>query len=337
MCRAQSLCVLLYINILRAALIDQQSHPTENKIMAFGQNKALFNNPAVAYITRLGSKGSKRTVLSSLRIIAQMLGFSGIDTCPWHELKRPHILQILFNLSEKGLSPATQNSYLSSLKGVCEEAWMLELMSAEDYQKIYKIPSVKGSRLASGRALESKEVASLMRSCSHEHCIVSARDKAILALLIGCGLRKAEVISLKLEDIDWKDSSFNVIGKGNKQAKCFMPQQTRTALKAWLNLRGQHSGYLFSRILKNGALLSTPITGQGITYILKKRGTMAQIDSFAPHDIRRTFATRMFESGADALIVQAAMRHANLDTTRRYDFRGEKKLKEVSQSISFFD
>ena len=300
------------------------------------QTSGLFNNPAVAYITRLSSAGSKRTVMSSLRIVAQMLGFTGIDNCPWQELKRPHILQILFKLSEKGLSPATQNSYLSSLKGVCEEAWMLELMSAEDYQKIYKIPSVKGSRLAAGRALEPAEVASLMAACSHIGCAASVRDKAIIALLIGCGLRKAEVTSLQVEDINWKESAFTVIGKGNKQAKCFMPAQTITAIQSWLNVRGEHSGYLFSRILKNGVILDAPITGQGITYILKKRGSAAQVDAFAPHDTRRTFATRMFESGADALIVQAAMRHSNLDTTRRYDFRGEKKLKEVSQSINFF-
>ena len=309
---------------------------TANGMTAFEKTSGLFNNPAVAYITRLSSLGSKRTVMSSLRIVAKMLGFSGIDTCPWQELKRPHILQILFKLSEKNLSPATQNSYLSSLKGVCEEAWMLELMTAEDYQKIYKIPSVKGSRLASGRALEPTEVASLMTACSSEGCSASIRDKAILALLIGCGLRKAEVISLKVDDINWKESAFNVIGKGNKQAKCFMPAQTVQALQLWLKVRGEHSGYIFSRILKNGAILSTPITGQGITYILKKRGSTAQIDAFAPHDTRRTFATRMFESGADALIVQAAMRHANLDTTRRYDFRGEKKLKEVSQTVNFF-
>lgn len=305
-------------------------------ISAFEKSSGLFNNPAVAYITRLGSLGSKRTVMSSLRIIAEMLGFTGIGSCPWHELKRPHILQIIFNLSEKGLSPATQNSYLSSIKGVCEEAWMLELMSAEDYQKIYKIPSVKGSRLASGRALEPTEVASLMTACSTDQRSASIRDKAIVALLIGCGLRKAEVTSLKVEDINWKESAFNVIGKGNKQAKCFMPAPTLLAVQCWLNIRGQHNGYVFSRILKNGTLLDTPITGQGITYILKKRGAAAHIDEFAPHDTRRTFATRMFESGADALIVQAAMRHANLDTTRRYDFRGEKKLKEVSQTINFF-
>ena len=317
-------------------MLQKNDTTTAKGIAAFEKTAGLFNNPAVAYITRLSSLGSKRTVMSSLRIVAKMLGFSGIDNCPWQELKRPHILQILFNLSEKGLSPATQNSYLSSIKGVCEEAWMLELMSADDYQKIYKIPSVKGSRLASGRALEPTEVAALMSACSINGCSASIRDKAIVALLIGCGLRKAEVTSLKVEDINWKESAFNVIGKGNKQAKCFMPAQTALAVQCWLKIRGEHTGYIFSRILKNGTILDTPITGQGITYILKKRGAAAQIDEFAPHDTRRTFATRMFESGADALIVQAAMRHANLDTTRRYDFRGEKKLKEVSQSINFF-
>lgn len=319
----------------RAVLTKNEGHIPRG-IISLEQTTGLFNNPAVAYITRLSSRGSKRTVMSSLRIVAKMLGFSGIDTCPWQELKRPHILQILFKLSEKNLSPATQNSYLSSLKGVCEEAWMLELMSADDYQKIYKIPSVKGSRLAAGRALEPAEVRSLMSACTVAGCSASARDKAILALLIGCGLRKAEVTSLKVEDLNWNESAFNVIGKGNKQAKCFMPAQTVKAVHGWLKLRGEQPGYLFSRILKNGAILNQPISGQGITYILKKRGLAADIEAFAPHDTRRTFATRMFESGADALIVQAAMRHANLDTTRRYDFRGEKKLKEVSQSVNFF-
>lgn len=297
---------------------------------------STFNNPAIAYITRLGSLGSKRTVMSSLKIVAQILGFTGIDTCPWQELKRPHILQIIFKLSEKRLSPATQNSYLSSIKGVCEEAWMLDLMSADDYQKIYKIPSVKGSRLASGRALKPAEVAALISACSACDGVTGARDKAILSLLIGCGLRKAEVISLQAQDINWNESAFTVIGKGNKQAKCFMPMQTMQALQDWLQIRGGHRGYIFSRILKNGAILDSPISGQGITYILKKLGQLACIKEFAPHDTRRTFATRMFESGADALIVQAAMRHANLDTTRRYDFRGEKALKEASQEINFF-
>lgn len=301
-----------------------------------GSISASFNNPAIAYITRLGSLGSKRTVMSSLKIVAKILGFTDIDTCPWQELKRPHILQIIFKLSEKGLSPATQNSYLSSIKGVCEEAWMLDLMSADDYQKIYKIPSVKGSRLASGRALKPAEVAALISACSACAGATSVRDKAILSLLIGCGLRKAEVTSLKAQDINWNESAFTVIGKGNKQAKCFMPVQTMEALQDWLRIRGEHRGYIFSRILKNGAILDTPISGQGITYILKKVGNLASIEEFAPHDTRRTFATRMFESGADALIVQAAMRHANLDTTRRYDFRGEKALKEASQEINFF-
>lgn len=301
-----------------------------------GSISATFNNPAIAYITRLSSLGSKRTVMSSLTIVAKMLGFTGIDTCPWQELKRPHVLQIIFKLSEKSLSPATQNSYLSSIKGVCEEAWMLDLMNADDYQKIYKIPSVKGSRLASGRALKPAEVAALISACSVCSEPTSMRDKAILSLLIGCGLRKAEVTSLKTQDINWNESAFTVIGKGNKQAKCFMPRQTLQALHEWLQVRGEHRGYIFSRILKNGAILDTPISGQGITYILKKVGHLASIDEFAPHDTRRTFATRMFEGGADALIVQAAMRHANLDTTRRYDFRGEKALKEASQEINFF-
>lgn len=295
-----------------------------------------FNNPALAYITRLGSPGSKRTMLSTLRIIAEMLGFDAIADCPWHELKRPHVQQIISNLSEKGLSPATLNIYLSAIKGVCEEAWMLSLMSADDYQKIYKIKSARGSRIASGRALEREEVTALIDSCGRNKTNAGIRDTAIIMLLFGCGLRKDELINLKAEDINWKESCFTVIGKGNKQAKCFMPEQATEALRNWLVIRGYESGFVFYRILKNDSIQNHPLTGQGITYILKKHGSKATIDDFAPHDTRRTFATRMFESGADALVVMAAMRHSNLATTQRYDFRGEKTLKDASQNVKFF-
>lgn len=300
------------------------------------QSGGTFNNPAIIYITRLSSAGSKRTVMSSLKITAEMLGFPSIHDCPWHELKRPHVQQIIYKLSEKGLAPATQNSYLSSIKGVCEEAWMLGQMAAEEYQKIDKIPSVKGSRLISGRALEPHEVANLIAECSAHTDNASIRDTAIMLLLFGCGLRKAELVSLKVEDINWIEAAFSVIGKGNKQAKCFMPEQVVSALQLWLEIRGRHKGTIFSKISKAGKVLTKQITGQGITYILKKRGTLASVNDFAPHDTRRTFATRMFESGADPLTVQAAMRHASLGTTQRYDMRGEKRLKDASQNIRFF-
>lgn len=304
--------------------------------VAVEHSSGILNNPALMYITRLSSARSKQTVTSSLRIVAEMLGYPSIQSCPWSELKRPHVQQIIFKLTEKNLAPATLNSYLSSIKGVCEEAWMLNQMSADDYQKIYKISSVKGSRLAAGRALSREEVNALIEKCDTGAQAADTRDVALLSLLIGCGLRKAELISLRYEDINWKEKCFYIIGKGNKQAKCFLPPQALLALGQWVNLRGDQKGIVFNRILKNGKILNKPISGQGITYILKKRGFNADIENFAPHDTRRTFATRMFESGADALIVQAAMRHASLATTERYDYRGENKLKDASQTVDFF-
>lgn len=305
-------------------------------LIAPAEQRAAFTNPAIVYMTRLSSAGSKRTVLSTLKITANLLGYESIHSCPWHELKRPHVQQVIFKLGEKGLSPATQNGYLSAIKGVCEEAWMLNQMTADDFQKINKIRSVKGTRLPKGRALKPNEVTALIDSSKTGVDYALIRDRAIIMLLFGCGLRKAELISLLAEDFDYESSSFKVIGKGNKQELVFMPSETLTAVIDWMKERGRHPGALFTKILRNGKITGRNLTGQGITYILNKRREIAKIQEFAPHDTRRTFATRLFENGIDALIVQKSMRHSNLETTRRYDLRGSSHLKNAIDSVDFF-
>lgn len=96
---------------------------------------------------------------------------------------------------EKPLS----NLILAVIKGIAEEAWNLELTSDHDYALIKSVKSAKGSRVTRGRALDKTEVGQLVNLCDSKTGLRNCRVGAILALGAGCGLRRAEIVGLRLD------------------------------------------------------------------------------------------------------------------------------------------
>lgn len=291
-------------------------------------------NPAFSYLLSLGSKRSRDEVRSKLSRIAALLGAEGIASCPWHELRRAHVLGLVAKLNEAGKAPSTVNAYLSAIKGVVREAWMLDQIDAEQMQRIVAVKGVRGSREAKGRALSADEVTALLEACQRDPSPLGRRDAAIIALLFGCGLRKAELVALQMKDLDLGNLTLTVLGKGNKEGKSFIPPSVLPHLESWLAIRGAEDGALFCRITKHRKLLPGGLTGQGITHILYQRNIQAGIPAFAPHDTRRTFATWLLSNGEDIITVRDAMRHASVETTQRYDRRGEGRLRRASAKIT---
>ncbi len=126
-------------------------------------------NPARAYLISLNSLRSRQTMASFLNTVARILGARDLTDCSWAALRRHHVLALTEMLRDTGLAVATINTYLSALRGVALEAWMLKLMSVEDYQHIRAVRSVRGSALPRGRALAGRKSVS---------CSVCARRTA---------------------------------------------------------------------------------------------------------------------------------------------------------------
>lgn len=93
-------------------------------------------NSARAYLLSLNSPRSRQTMASFLNIVARILGASDLSDCSWGSLRRHHVMALVDMLRDSGLAVATVNTYLSALRGVAAEAWMLKLMGVEDYQHI---------------------------------------------------------------------------------------------------------------------------------------------------------------------------------------------------------
>lgn len=292
-------------------------------------------SPARTYLLSLNSPRSRQTMASFLSIVAGMLGAVSLDTCSWGSLRRHHVMAVTELLRDTGRATATVNTYLSALKGVAKEAWMLKLMDVESFQHIRAVRNLRGSRLPRGRALPPEEIRMLFAVCDKDPTSIGPRDAAMLAVILGCGLRRSEAVGLNLSDVVTNERALKVLGKGNKERLAYMPAGTWDRLQFWIEqVRGEAPGPLFTRIRRFDTLTNNRLTDQAVYHILQVRQREAGIQKCAPHDLRRTFATAMLDNGEDLITVKDAMGHASVSTTQQYDRRGENRLRAARDRLN---
>jgi site-specific recombinase XerD len=181
------------------------------------------------------------------------------------------------------------------------------------------VESVSGHTTPAGRALSGGELAALLNSCAPRP--LGVRDAAIMSLLYGCGLRRAELVALNIEDYIKEESELIVRGKGNKQ-RVVPVGNAAPALADWLAIRGEESGPLFWGLGNRNR--GRRLTDQAIYNMLRKRARLAGVSRLSPHDFRRTFVGDLLDAGADIVTVQKMAGHADPATTSRYDRRGKR-------------
>lgn len=280
-------------------------------------------HPAFVYLARL-APGSRRTMTQALDVIAGLLTDGRVDAerLPWWELRYQHTQAVRTALAER-YSPAGVNKMLSALRGVLKECWRLGLMGAEEYQRAADLEAVRGEVLPAGRGLSAGELRALFASCA-DGTPAGVRDAALLAVLYGAGLRRSELVALDLTDYEPVSGALKVrAGKGRKERLGYAKNGAAEALAAWLGVRGDAPGPLFVPINKGRRLQIRPMTTQAVYALLQRRGEVAGVGAFSPHDLRRTFIGDLLDAGADIATVQKLAGHANVTTTARYDRRGE--------------
>ncbi len=305
----------------------------------------LDENPAAVYLMSLDSKASQRTMSWALEavtwlvrgIIKEPIEGERIKATnlyldfPWGEMRYQHMQAIRAQLKE--IYPyATANTIIAAIRGTLKNAWMLGYMTGDDYQKIMTIKTIRGKTLLKGRALSQGEVNAIMNACQEDSSDAGIRDGSILALMLGGGLRRAEVVKLDLKDYNQKNGALHIKGKGNKESEVFLRTGPFDALADWLELRSNHPGALFWSINKGGNFKRARMSAQAIYLICVKRGAEAKTE-FTPHDARRSYVTELLERGNDTFIVSALVGHQDPKTTTRYDRRGDASKIKAAESL----
>jgi integrase len=149
-----------------------------------------------------------------------------------------------------------------------------------------------------------------------------ARDAALLAVLDGGGLRRAEAVALDLDDVDFEEEAVTVRrGKGRKARTVPLAAGAGAAIAAWIRVRGDEPGALFRAVNKGGRSLPSRLRERGVQRILDRLAAAARVAPFTAHDFRRTVAGDLLEVGVDVATVQKLLGHASPVTTAAYDRR----------------
>jgi len=313
---------------------------TPNLKVAVYDLPPIDQNPAAVYLASLTSQRSQRVMEQALRSVGGILTAQDptivdILAIHWGSLRYAHTAALRARLGER-YSPATVNRTLSALRGVLKEAWRLGQMTAEAYQRAVDIKNINAQTVPAGRELSQGELLALVEACKSDRRLTGIRDAAILGLLYTCGLRRAELVSLRVEDFDPESGKLIVrVGKGRKQRTVYVQGGALRALSAWLSILGDDPGPLFTPILKNGKIKRRGMTDQSIYDMIKRRGMQAGVREFSPHDLRRTFVGDMLDRGVDIATVANIAGHASVDTTRRYDRRPEETKKKAAEKLHF--
>ncbi|WP_026603568.1 tyrosine-type recombinase/integrase [Methylomonas sp. 11b] len=301
----------------------------------------------MVYLDNLAPSG-RRSMRSLLQRAGRLLAWSGtVEDMPWLSLRYQQLMQLRSALRQADLSINTVNTCLAAIRGVLKAGFLLGDYPAEDWQRIQALNSVRGKVLPAGRQLATREIHRLLAICEQDKAaLVGQRDAAILTLLVFAGLRRSEVVSLCVNDYVPRNGLLLIReGKGQKPRELQLPAQARQALKRWLHQRGGVPGPLFCQLAKTqrcsdqdhvqqqrgslGCLPTEPINAHQVYALLKRRCRQAKLKPCTPHDLRRTFISKLLEQGVDFNTTRQLAGHEHLQTTALYDRRTVKTQRQA--------
>lgn len=242
------------------------------------------------------------------------------------DISQENIENFLAQLYELGFSSTSQARILSGIKKFCTYL-LLEKIIVENPTQLISSPYV-GRHIPD--ILSYEEICSMIENIDLSQQF-GHRNKAIIEIMYGCGLRVSEVISLKISNIYKEDEFIRVIGKGNKERLIPICSSVIKTLNLYIEgerthqvIKPKHTDTLF--INRRGSGLSR----QMVFLIIKDLAEQAGIKkNIGPHTIRHSFATHLLEGGADLRAVQQMLGHASISTTEIYTHISDQYLREV--------
>jgi integrase/recombinase XerD len=290
------------------------SHQPEQRV-SLEQLLAL----AKSVIDSVRSENSKRAYERSLKSFFQWYMDKGQPA-----LCKPIIQAYVDELRGQGLGAVTINQRLTTVRNLVKEAIDNGLLDAHQAGGILRVKGEKKEGKRLGNWL-SKDQAQKLINAPDAATLKGLRDRALLAVLIGCGLRRAEAARLTFGHIQQREGRWvivDLVGKREKTRSVPMPAFAKGAVDAWaaaagLDLPITNRGEIFRPVNKGGRMAGENMTAQSVFETVKHYAE-AQGLKIAPHDLRRTFAKLARKGGADLKQIQLTLGHASIKTTEIY-------------------
>jgi integrase/recombinase XerC len=287
----------------------------------------MFEEEVDGFISYLNlqKRASPLTTTSYKKDIEQFFTFLKTET--YHilisDITFQHIRGFIAHLMDSGLSPRSVNRKLSSLKSFFKYLLKNQIVSVNPAQKIQGLKTPKKLPVF----VDENQTEDIFTKFKFKNGFDGIRDKLIIDILYQTGLRRAELLSLKEEDIDLFNLQLKVLGKRNKERVIPFSLQLKRNLEAYLSVKKELN-------LVNPYLLVTLKNSQvGVSQVTRivneVLSAVTTNKKKSPHVLRHTFATHLLNNGADINAVKELLGHANLSATQIYTHNTIEKLKKT--------
>ena len=237
-----------------------------------------------------------------------------------------HLQDFLYQVSKINYSERTQARWISSIKGFF--SFLLEDELREDNPSALLETPKLGLYLPDTLSLE--EIEKLI-SATEENTDLAKRNRCMIEVLYGCGLRVSELTELQISNINFKENYLKIQGKGDKVRFVPLADYTADFIKNYINnirskqkINPKHSDILF--LNSRGAQISRQMVFLIIKEIVRKAGIQKNI---SPHTFRHSFATHLLQNGADLRFIQEMLGHSSITTTEIYTHLNTEELHET--------
>jgi len=220
----------------------------------------------------------------------------------------------------ESLSPSTINVRLSAVRKMIGEARKNGMLGAEEAASLTEVPNInqKGTRL--GNWL-TREQAKELLAVPDRSTLKGKRDYVILALLVGCALRRNELAELDVATIQQREGRWvlaDLEGKGRRIRTVAIPIWVKQGIKAWMTAAGIEDGRLLRSVSKSGKVNRETLSDWAVWSVVEQSSKQIGIEHFGAHDLRRTCAKLCRKNGGDLEQIKFLLGHSSIQTTERY-------------------
>ena len=271
---------------------------------------------------------AKSAVLNSLTSVEAQRGYSHAinEFVDWYcseprlAFNRVVVLRYRNYLESRQLAAGTINLRLGAVRRLAYEAADSGLLSADLAAGIRRVHGVRKLGVRLGNWLTADQGKALWQSPDTQR-VKGKRDRALLALLLACGLRRREVTTLRLRDLEQRENHWAIVdmsGKGGHIRTVPIPDWVREQLEQWIMAAGINDGKIFRKVDRLDRIWGEGLSVKAVWHIVKDSAKRAGLPDIAPHDLRRSCARLCQSAGGELEQIQFLLGHVSIQTTERY-------------------
>jgi integrase len=218
------------------------------------------------------------------------------------------------------LSPSTVNVRLSAVRKLVSEARKNGMIGVEEAANLSDVLNIRQQGTRLGNWL-TREQAKELLAVPDRSTLKGKRDYVILALLVGCALRRRELASLNIEDIQMREGRWVIAdlrGKGGRIRTVAVPVWVKQGIEVWMTAAGIEEGKVLRPVLKGSRLAGIELSDWAVWSVVEQSAKQIGIEHFGAHDLRRTCAKLCGKAGGDLEQIRFLLGHSSIQTTERY-------------------